>query len=131
MARKIGRVRARHWKQRFQPGARYIFRKRGNWYGVTYEVGARIPQELQDDYRRLRRAWDTRLIELEIFDPVHVNSGQPITIAGAIAKLDEDDPTLWLADGRARVDAIEALLGLGNVSAAQRDAVYAETQPDG
>lgn len=122
-------TRARHWKQRFTPGARFKFRKRGNWYGKTYDVGDPIPQELQDDHRRLRRAWDTRLIELEVFEPIHVRTGQAMSewereqseerdatveeVIDVIGKLDRANKALFTKNGLGppRVDVIQNVLG--------------------
>ena len=49
-----------------------------------YQIGDEIPKKLQDDYRRLKRAWDTRLIEIAIFESPNVTSGQhddPISVS--------------------------------------------------
>lgn len=58
----------RHWKQRFEPGAKFIFR-RGLTYGPkTYQPGDLIPDELQNNRKKLRLFWDSGYIELAEFE---------------------------------------------------------------
>ena len=149
MTREPPRRRARHWKQRFDPGARFIFRQRGNWYGTTYEIGDPIPEQLQNDYRRLRRAWDQRRIELEVFEPISVPDGRPMSevygdvqqvsveqAVEVIQGLDPEDVSLFtVKDGIPKVEAIENVLrfrhgGKFKLSAGVRDVAWQKVKED-
>ncbi len=67
--------RLRHWKQRFEKNAKFIFR-RGMLYGATqYKPGDDIPQILQDNPAKLRRFWESGVIELAAFDEPDVMTG--------------------------------------------------------
>ena len=56
-------MRLRHWKQRFEPGARFVWRRSINWKGDEMTVvGDRVPDDI--GHGKLRRLWDARKIEL-------------------------------------------------------------------
>jgi hypothetical protein len=66
----------RHWKQRFDPNAEFVWRK-----GVVYDnervvYGQPISPKLKADKARLRRFWDARVIELAEFIEPNVLTGQ-------------------------------------------------------
>lgn len=69
--------RLRHWKQRYQPGARFVFSRQTRWGDRAYEPGDLIPDDLAGNRNRLRRLWDARRIELEVFEAPDVGTGQP------------------------------------------------------
>ena len=66
----------RHWKQRFNRNAEFIFRRRVNWGTKIYEPGDLIPKELQDNPTKLRRFWESHTVELAEFDVPNVATGQ-------------------------------------------------------
>lgn len=74
MAQKI-RV-LRHWKQRFDPNAAFVFRKTTVWDGrTTFQAGDLVPEGLLPAHR-LRRFWEAGRIELAEFDePLRVDTG--------------------------------------------------------
>ena len=59
----------RHWKQRFDPDAQFIFRRDIVWGTDSYKVGDAIPQALADNKYKLRNFWESETIELAQFDP--------------------------------------------------------------
>ena len=61
--------RLRHWKQRYEPNAAFIWRRRCLFGGKTYEPGERIPAELAANKSKLRRFWEGQIIELAEFEP--------------------------------------------------------------
>ena len=82
--------RLRHWKQRFRPGARFIFR-RGKLYGGTqYQPGDPVPEILAQNKLKLQRFWLSQVIELAEFEEPDVATGQvptqPIDL-----EFDDDD----------------------------------------
>lgn len=57
----------RHWKQRFDKDAAFVWRK-SILYGKGYtKIGGKIPKELAADRNRLRRFWESGVIELKEF----------------------------------------------------------------
>lgn len=66
----------RHWKQRFDRNAEFVFRRRKIWGAKTYEPGDPIPPELNDNPTKLRRFWESGTIELAEFDEPDVATGQ-------------------------------------------------------
>ena len=74
----MGQVRKlRHWKQRYDPGAAFICRRRIEWGGVAYEPGDPVPEELVVNKGKLRRFWEAGWIELAQFEAPKVATGQP------------------------------------------------------
>lgn len=74
MARRIRPLR--HWKQRFNPNARFIFRKQTRWDGsTTFQPGDEVPPGLLPPHK-LRRFWEAGRVELAEFDePRDVSTG--------------------------------------------------------
>lgn len=66
----------RHWKQRFDKNAEFIWRRPITWQGKTVKAGDPIPQDLQDNKTKLRRFWEARVIELAQFEEPDVATGQ-------------------------------------------------------
>ena len=71
----------RHWKQRYDPNAVFICRRRIEWGGVVYETGDSIPDELAANKGKLRRFWEAGWIELAEFEAPNVVTGQPSDMA--------------------------------------------------
>ena len=67
----------RHWKQRYDPNAAFICRRRIQWSSRTYEPGSSIPDELTANKAKLRRFWEAGWIELAEFQAPDVATGQP------------------------------------------------------
>lgn len=58
----------RHWKQQFDKGARFVWRKPTKWDGNTsFEAGSEVPKGLLPP-TKLRRFWEAGRIELAEFD---------------------------------------------------------------
>ena len=69
--------RLRHWKQRYEPNAAFIWRRRLLFGGKTYEPGERIPAELAANKSKLRRFWEGQIIELAEFE---IETSSPIRV---------------------------------------------------
>ena len=69
----------RHWKQRFDRNARFIWRKGGFWHGQPIVAGGEVTpaQMLQMGKAKLRRLWDSERIELAEFDFPNPRTGVP------------------------------------------------------
>jgi len=71
------KIRAlRHWKQRFDKGAVFIWRKGITWDGKPVTAGTRIPESLANNAVKLRRFWEANIIELALFDEPDVATGK-------------------------------------------------------
>ena len=132
-------LRLRHWKQRFEPGARFVFRRLTRWGDRAYQPGDPIPEDLQQNTRRLRAMWDARRIELAEFPELNVKTGRPVeehrktgemspqeriaAIAEAIAGLDPEDKKLFTKAGPPRVNVLEKRLGY-DITEDERDAAW-------
>ena len=62
--RKFRIRKVRHWKQRFDPAAAFVCRRRIVWDAKIYERGDLIPDQLAGNKVKLRRFWDSGVIEL-------------------------------------------------------------------
>ena len=64
----------RHWRQRFDPKATFVFRRRTKWSGEWMEPGDPVPMDGLS-VAKLRNMWDARRIELaEIEEPAPTGS---------------------------------------------------------
>lgn len=68
--------RMRHWKQRFEANAKFVWNKPVTWQGEQVELGAPIPEELSKNRNRLRRFWEAGVIQLCEFEAPDVATGQ-------------------------------------------------------
>lgn len=66
----------RHWKQRFDKNAEFIWRRPITWQGKLVTAGDPIPKDLQENKTKLRRFWEARVIELAQFEEPDVLTGQ-------------------------------------------------------
>jgi len=66
----------RHWKQRFQKDAEFIWRRPVTWQGKQVKAGDLIPKSLAENPTKLRRFWESRAIELAQFEEPDVLTGQ-------------------------------------------------------
>jgi hypothetical protein len=66
----------RHWKQRFDRGAKFIWRRAITWKGKPVVPGAVIPKELADNPTKLKRFWESSTIELAQFEAPDVSTGR-------------------------------------------------------
>ena len=100
----------RHWKQRYDPNARFICRRRMRWGGLIYESGDPIPEQLAESKSKLRRFWEAGRIELAEFEVPGVAPRLP---AGATLDHRGSWRIVALADGtERRANGREAYLGL-------------------
>lgn len=90
----------RHWKQRFNKNADFIWRRPIIWQGENMEPGDPIPEALAKNPTKLRRFWESRVIELAEFEEPDVLTGQkpqapvvkePETLLGSDTQLSELD----------------------------------------
>lgn len=99
--RKIVR-RLRHWKQRFNKNAEFIWRRPTVAGGVQYNAGDLIPDTLKNNPAKLRSFWEAKRIELADFEAPNVATGQveevkveeenddvPVTLVGS-SELDDE-----------------------------------------
>lgn len=68
--------RLRHWKQRFNKNAKFIFRRRLIFAGVEYQPGDPIPKQLEGNPTKVRRFWESNTIELAEFEAPDVQTGR-------------------------------------------------------
>lgn len=65
----------RHWKQRFDKNAAFIWRRQLLFQGVLTKPGDPIPEILAENATKLRRFWESKVIELAEFDTPNVATG--------------------------------------------------------
>ena len=65
----------RHWKQQFDKNAAFIWRRRMLYLGKLTIPGTPIPELLANNKRKLRRFWESKVIELAEFDAPNVATG--------------------------------------------------------
>lgn len=76
MAKKPKLIRKlRHWKQRFDKNAAFIWRRQLLFQGNLTEPGTPIPEILAENATKLRRFWESKVIELAEFDAPNVATG--------------------------------------------------------
>ncbi len=130
----------RHWKQRWDRNADFVWSRRTIYAGVTYTPGDPIPDDLAARPTKLRRFWESKRIELAEFEAPNVATGQAEPEPDADA-LDPPEGvtvtpgngswfTVGTADGDVNVNgrrALERLLGELRVEADEAD----DTDPMG
>ena len=95
-ARPFRKVRKlRHWKQRYKPGAKFIFRRRTLYAGVIYEAGDMIPEALAKSKAKLRRFWEAKRIELAQFE----DPAENVNVSGQTKDSDNEMPAGTDGDG--------------------------------
>lgn len=90
----------RHWKQRYDENAQFIFRKAITYAGKRFAAGDAIPDDLKSKLTKLRRFWEARTIELAEFEAPNVKTG----VVDVVEALEVVDAALTLyeilRDGR-------------------------------
>lgn len=81
----------RHWKQRWNKHAEFVWRRPTVYLGVLHQPGDPVPEVLQQNPTKLRRFWESQRIELAEFEAPNVTTGR---VAGA-----EQDDLPDLPDG--------------------------------
>lgn len=66
--RREGVRKLRHWKQRYDEKAKFVWRRSITWNGVQVTVGDPIPDDLAASRTKLRRFWESSTIELAEFE---------------------------------------------------------------
>ena len=74
MQRKVRTLR--HWKQRFNKNAKFVWRRSLTFQGKRTKIGDEIPDTLADNPTKLRRFWESSVIELAEFEDPDVTTGQ-------------------------------------------------------
>ena len=91
MARKIRSLR--HWKQRFNLNATFIWRKSGIYMGQAFKAGDEVPQDLTSKPTKLRNFWESQWIELAEFEePKDITTGT--TLPDETSEQSVPEPTL-------------------------------------
>lgn len=75
MARQAVR-KLRHWKQRWNKNAAFVWRRKIMYAGELTEPGSPIPEALAKAPTKLRRFWESHTIELAEFEAPDVATGQ-------------------------------------------------------
>lgn len=65
----------RHWKQRFDENAEFVFRKAVTYATVEFKAGDPIPEDLKNKTTKLRRFWESNVVELAQFEEPNVKTG--------------------------------------------------------
>jgi len=71
--RKVRKLR--HWKQRWNKNAEFIWRRPVVFGGVMQNPGDLIPESLKANPRKLRLFWESQRIELADFEAPNVSTG--------------------------------------------------------
>ncbi len=79
--------RLRHWKQRFNRNAEFIWRRPTTFAGERCEAGTPIPEALAKSPTKLRRFWESHRIELAEFEAPNVVTGQGGDLASSVPGL--------------------------------------------
>ena len=69
-------ARHRHWKQRFNPNANFIWRRSATIDGKVMKAGMPVPKVVTENRRKLLRFWGAKWIELADFEAPNVATGQ-------------------------------------------------------
>ena len=71
MATKRKKLRTlRHWKQQFNENSDFMFRRHSLLWGVEYQRGDDIPDELRTHKFKLKRFWEAKRIEIVEYEEV-------------------------------------------------------------
>ena len=121
------RRRWRHFRQRFDPTARMVFRRPTSAVGQRFAVGEPVPVEM--DVRVLRKFWNSGRIELRDFTPpvrptLLTDDKRHELLVAAIGRLVVGEAEHWTSAGKPRVDALEEMVEF-DVTSAQRDTAWA------
>jgi len=102
----------RHWKQRFDKNAEFIWRRPIIWQAKLVKAGDPIPEELQKNKTKLRRFWEARVIELAQFEEPDVATGQkPV----AVEVFDGSEMLLGSSIQLAETDINDEVISLGEI----------------
>lgn len=97
MLKRIRKLR--HWKQRYDPNAKFVWRRSVTWDGEPVAIGSEIPASLAGNRAKLKRFWASNIIELLAFDEPDVVTGQvPVDGGDTVTGTDGDD-TVTGTDG--------------------------------
>jgi RTX calcium-binding nonapeptide repeat (4 copies) len=94
MLKRIRKLR--HWKQRYDPTAKFVWRRSVTWDGEPMVIGAEIPASLAENRTRLRRFWASNIIELLAFDEPDVVTGR---VPEPVVPVVDGDDTVAGQDG--------------------------------
>jgi hypothetical protein len=92
----------RHWKQRFNKNAMFIWRRPARFAGKAQRPGDPIPDELASNKAKLRRFWESGVIELAQFETPDVLTGLVESAADKQARLAHAE--LFVQMGQAAID---------------------------
>jgi hypothetical protein len=94
--------RLRHWKQRFQKDADFIWNKAVMWQGTQVKIGDKIPDILSNNTNKVRRFWEAGVISLMDFSEPDVLTGQvPVDPADVVVTGDliKHSDRSWAVEG--------------------------------
>lgn len=90
MLKRIRKLR--HWKQRYDPNAKFVWRRSVTWDGEPVAIGSEIPASLAGNRAKLKRFWASNIIELLAFDEPDVATGQlPVDGGDTVTGTDGND----------------------------------------
>ena len=76
----------RHWKQRFDKNAKFVWRRSLKFGGTMTKIGSQIPKSLLIKPTKLRRFWEAGVIELRDFEAPKVSTGKVVSKQAKAAK---------------------------------------------
>lgn len=97
----------RHWKQQYDPNARFVWRKAGVFEGKPFKAGELMTKKQQATCgkAKLRRMWESSAIELAEFEPK--DQVEPRTLAEIeLDKLAASAEAVALAEAEAEAAAL-------------------------
>ena len=122
--------RRRHWKERFDPAAPFLFTRSTRFDGKKHLIGDPVPPE--SSVRSLKKMWRAGRIVRADFEPPNVVTGKPQEepsqhdrIVAAIRDLNPAKTSLYTAQGKPRTNVLEEILGF-EVTATARDEAWRE-----
>ena len=118
--------RRRHWKERFDAAAPFLFTRGTSLSGKRYGIGEAVPPELS--VRSLKKFWIAGRIVRADFVPPNVTTGLPPVLSqheqlvAATAELDPNDLSLYTGKGLPRVESLQAMVDFDVTVAARNQA---------
>lgn len=97
MPRKVRTLR--HWKQRFNKNAEFVWRRSLTFQGKRTKIGDEIPETLAENPTKLRRFWESSVIELAEFEAPDVSTGQVSEVEVETPEPEKQGNSKWSIEG--------------------------------
>ena len=99
MVRRLVR-KLRHWKQRYDKNAEFVWARVLVWQGEQVVPGEPIPEDLNSNKTKLRRFWESRVIQLAEFEDPDVATGEvPEIPEPQVGEVVKDGNRKWRIEG--------------------------------